>query len=135
MERNSFIFFKDFTDLDFFYTDFFSFSFTNACLPCRLRKTYTVRWAANRFVGPETHNFENVNSISNIFQGTHDFLVLADPLIICIYLRTTDRHFRDQGNARHLTSKLRKWDLLQTLNTSQKPSLWIVAAGKSSFVI
>ena len=34
-------------------------------------------------------------SISKIFQETHDFLVLADQLIICIYLRTTARYFRD----------------------------------------
>ena len=31
-------------------------------------------------------NFENLNSISNIFQETRDFLVLTDPLIIFIYL-------------------------------------------------
>ena len=41
-------------------------------------------------------NFENLNSISNIFQETQDFSVLVDPVIICVYLRTTDRHFRDQ---------------------------------------
>ena len=46
-------------------------------------------------------NFENLNSISNIFQETRDFLVLTDPLIICTYLKTTDRHFRDQVNVRH----------------------------------
>ena len=40
-------------------------------------------------------NFEKLNFISNIFQETHDFLVLADPENICIYLRTTDRHFRE----------------------------------------
>ena len=33
-------------------------------------------------------NFENLNSIPNIFQETHDFLVLTDLVIICIYLRT-----------------------------------------------
>ena len=38
-----FIYFKDFTDLDFFHTDiFFSFSLKNACLPCRLRKAEAV---------------------------------------------------------------------------------------------
>ena len=40
-------------------------------------------------------NFEILNSISNIFQETPDFLVLTDPVIIYIYLRITDRHFRD----------------------------------------
>ena len=49
-------------------------------------------------------NFQNLNSISNIFQEMHNFLVLTDPVIICIYLRTTGRHFRDQGNIRHPTS-------------------------------
>ena len=58
-------------------------------------------------------NFENLNSIPNVFQETHNFLVLTDPLIICIYLRTTDRRFRDPGNVSHLTSKLLKCDLVQ----------------------
>ena len=30
------------------------------------------------------NNSENLNSILNIFQETHDFLVLTDPVIICI---------------------------------------------------
>ena len=59
-------------------------------------------------------NFANLSSISNIFQETHEFLVLTDPLIVSIYLRTTDRHFRGQGNVRHPTSKLLKCDLVQT---------------------
>ena len=33
---------------------FFSFSFRNAYLPCRLRKAYAVLGSANRFVGSET---------------------------------------------------------------------------------
>ena len=73
-------------------------------------------------------NFENLNFISNIFQETQDFLVLKDPAIICIYLRTTDRHFCDQGNVHHPTSKLLKFDLVQTLNTFRNPSLPIFAA-------
>ena len=68
-------------------------------------------------------NFEDLNFISNIFQETHDFLVLTDPVITCICLRTTNRHFRDQGNVRHPTSKLLKCDLVQTLNTFRDPSL------------
>ena len=80
-------------------------------------------------------NFENLNSTSNIFQETHSLLVLGDPVIICIYLRTTDRHFRDQGNVRHLTSKFLKCDLVQTFNTFRNPSLWIFVAGKASVVI
>ena len=40
-------------------------------------------------------SFENLNSILKIFQETHDFLVLMDPITICVYLKTTDRHFRE----------------------------------------
>ena len=80
-------------------------------------------------------NFENSNSISNIFLETHDFLVLVDPLIISIYLRTTVRHFRDQGKVRHPSSKLLKCDLAQTLNTFWDHFLRIVAADKASLVL
>ena len=69
---------------------------TNACLPCRLGKTYAVLWAGNRFVGSETpkHNafdLENLNFIPNIFQETHGFSVLTDSVITCIYLRRSQR--------------------------------------------
>ena len=70
-------------------------------------------------------NFENLNSISNI---------LPDPVIIRIYLRTTDRHFRDQGKVRHPKSKLLKCNLVQKLNTFWKPYLRIFTAGKASLV-
>ena len=66
-------------------------------------------------------NFENLNSISNVFQEAHDPLVLANPLFTCIYL-TTDRHFHDQGNVRRPISKLLKCDLVQTLNIFPNPS-------------
>ena len=79
-------------------------------------------------------NFENINSISNIFQETHDFLVLTDPVIICIYLGITERQFLDQGNVRHPTSKLLKCDLVQILNAFRNPFLRIFAAGKVSLV-
>ena len=79
-------------------------------------------------------NFENLNSISNIFQETHDFFVLTDPVSICIYLGITERHFCDQGNVRYLTSKLLKCDLVQILNTFRNPSLRIFAAEKASLV-
>ena len=80
-------------------------------------------------------DFENLNSISNIFQTTDDFLVLTDPVIICICLRTTNRYFRDQGNVGHPTSKLLKRDFVKTLNTFRNPSLWIYAAGNASLVV
>ena len=70
----------------------------------------------------------------NISQETYDFLVLTDPVIICIYLRTTDRHLRDPGNIRHRTSELLICDLVQTVNTFRNLSLWIFAAGKASLV-
>ena len=50
-------------------------------------------------------NAENLTSISNIFEETHDILVLADAVIMCIYLGTTNRHFCDQGNVGHSNSK------------------------------
>ena len=74
-------------------------------------------------------NFENLNSISNIFQETHHFLVFADAVIICICFW----HFRDQGNVRHPTSKLLKCDLIQTLNTFRNP-FRIFSAGKASLI-
>ena len=79
-------------------------------------------------------NFESLNSISNIFQETHDFLVLTDLVNICLYSRTTDRHSRDQENVCHLTSKLLKCDLVHTLNTFRNYSLRIFSAGKASLV-
>ena len=80
-------------------------------------------------------NFKNLDSIWNIFKETHDFLLLTDPGIICNFLRTTGRHFRDQRNVRHLTSKLLKCDLVHTLNTFRNPSLRICAVAKASLVI
>ena len=65
-----------------------------------------VRMHLNMFLT----NFENFNFMSNIFQETHDFLVLTGLEIACIYLKTTDRHIRDQGNVRHLNSKLLQCD-------------------------
>ena len=80
-------------------------------------------------------NFEKLNSISNIFQETQNFLVLTDPLIICIYLRATDIHFRDQENVCHPTWKFLKCDLVQTLNALLNPSLRTFYVGKGSLVL
>ena len=79
-------------------------------------------------------NFENLNPISTIFCEKINFLVLMDPVIVYIYLRTTDKHFRDQGNVSHPTSKLLKCDLVRTLNTFRNPSLRNFASGKASLV-
>ena len=75
-------------------------------------------------------NFENLNSISYIFQEKHDFLVFTNPVILCIYLRT--RQFCDQENVHHSTSKLLKCDLVQTLNTFRNRALRFFTAGKAS---
>ena len=75
-------------------------------------------------------NFDNLNFTTNIFQETHYFLVLNDPVIICIYLRTTDRHFRDQGHVRHSTSKLPKCDLVQTLITFRNTFCGFLLSGR-----
>ena len=79
-------------------------------------------------------NFKHLNSISNIFQETHDFFFLTDPVIICIYLGISERHFCDQGNVRYPTSTLLKCDLVQILNIFRNPFQWIFAAGKASLV-
>ena len=113
-KKNSSTYLKYFTDLHFFYTDvFFLFSLTNVCLSCRLRKV------ANRFVGSKTpkHNafdkFWKFKSHLEHFSRNTWFLSLDDPVIICIYLKTTDRHCLDQKNIRHSTSKLLKDDFVQ----------------------
>ena len=130
-----------FADLDFFHKDFFFHfhwemfvylvGYAKRIL-CSEQPTVSLAWRDLSTM--LLTNFENLNSISNISQETHDFLVLSDPLIICIYLRTTDRHFRDQRNVLHLMSKLLKCDLVQTLNSFRNPSLRIFAAGKASLV-
>ena len=132
-KQNSSIYFKDFTDLDFLYADiFFIFSYAKCMLYSEQPTFLLARRHLNTML---LTNFKNLNSISNIFPETHDFLVLTDPLIICIYLRTTDRHFRDQGNIRHPTSESLKCDLVETLNTFRNTSLRIFAAGKASLVL
>ena len=75
-------------------------------------------------------NSENLNSISNIFQETYDFLALTDPLIICIYLKPPIDIY--VTNVPH--PKLLKCDLVQTLSTFRNLSLQIFATGKASLV-
>ena len=127
----------------FFFFFFFSFNFfdwqTAVYLVCYAKsmlysEQLTVLLAWRHLNTMILTNLENLNSISNIFQETHDFLVLAEPVIICIYLRTTDRHFRDQVYVRHPTSKLLKCDLVQTLNIFWNPGFRIFDAWKASLV-
>ena len=54
---------------------------------------------------------------------------MTDPVIICIYLRITERHFRDQGNVHYST----KSNLVQT-STFWNTSLQIFTARSASFV-
>ena len=77
-------------------------------------------------------NFDNLNSISNIFQETRDSF--DGPSIIRIYLRTAEKDFLDQGKVRHPSSKLIKYDLVQALNIFRNPFLLIFAAAKGSLV-
>ena len=117
-KKNSSIYFKDFTDLDFFYTIFvrllwempvYLFGYAKRILYCT-QPTILLAWRYLKTM--LLTNFENLNSISNTSQETRNFLVLKDP-VINIYLRAT-RHFCDQGTALHHTSKLLKGDLVQT---------------------
>ena len=94
------IYLKEFTDLDFFYKGFFYFlrqmpvylvGYPNVFCTV-ISQPFLARRHLNTMFLP---NLENLNSFPNIFQETHDFLVLKDPAIICIYSRTTDRDFRD----------------------------------------
>ena len=115
----------------FFIFLFFSHFLWQMLLICRLRKAYAVLSAANRFVGSGTskHNafdqflkfkfhFEN-------FSWNTKFLSF-DPVIICIYLRTNYRHFRNQGKVRHPISTLPKMWF--------GPSTKYLAVGKVSLV-
>ena len=67
-------------------------------------------------------DFENLNSILNISQeflsflglngllnNTRFILVFTDPLIISIYLRTTEKHFCDQGTIRQSVKIIKMW--------------------------
>ena len=72
-KKKSSVCLKNFKDLDFFFFfSFFSFSSSliNVGLPYQLRKAYAVLTLI-------LTNFENLNFISNIFQETHDLLVLT----------------------------------------------------------
>ena len=117
-KQNSSIHFNDLTDLDFFYKHIVFILFENSLFTLMVTQSVkpTVLLARRHPNTMLLTNFENINSISNIFQETQDFLGFKDPQISCIYLKTTNRHFRDQGNVHHPTLKLLKSDLVQTLN-------------------
>ena len=124
-KKKSSIYFKDFTDLDFFYTDIFFdfFLYAKRVLYSMQPTTSLARRHLNTML---LTNFEHFGHFPRNTQA------LTDPLIICVYLRTTNRNFHDQKNFRHPTLKLLIWDLVQTLNIFQNPSLRIFVAGKVS---
>ena len=80
----------------------------------------------------------NLNSISNIFQETHGFLVLKDPVIICIYLRKSQLLWHQKqtflwlGERPSSHLKVTKMYLVQKLNIFLKHSLRIFGARKES---
>ena len=132
MEKISFIYLKDF--LDFIYTEFFFFIFflTNASLACRLRKAYTVLWAANSFVGSEAPNHNDFEQFWKFefhfehFPRNTRFLRFDGSINHLFLVKNHQQKFRDQENVRHPTSNLLKWDLIKTLITFQKPYLRII---------
>ena len=88
--------------------------------------------------------FTSLNSISNVFQEPHDFLIFTVDLYISsrsrqskLPCKNTDGCFPDQGNSHSLTnsSKLLKWDLVYLLNTFGDPSLRIFATEKAYLVL
>ena len=91
------IYLKDFTD--FFYTDIFFVFFDHQNIT--QMPVYNVGYVKGmRYCEQPTvllaRTYLNLNSISNIFQETHGFLVLKDPVIICIYLRKSQLLWHQQ---------------------------------------
>ena len=94
---------------------------------------FTLSVTQTVFVGSETTKPNDFDQFWKFkFHFEHNFLLSRDPVIIRVYLRTTDIHFHDQGNVREPTSELLKCDLVQTLNTFRNPSMQTFAAGKAS---
>ena len=94
---------------------------------------FTLSVTQTVFVGSETTKPNDFDQFWKFkFHFEHNFLLSRDPVIIRVYLRTTDIHFHDQGNVREPTSELLKCDLVQTLNTFRNTSMRIFAAGKAS---
>ena len=106
------------------YRYFFIF-FGNACLHCRLHKAYGVLWAANRFVDLETRHL-NTDALDQFWKFEFHFehfprntrFLSFDALTNYLYLFKT---FPWPGEVRHLTSKLLKCDLVETLNNFRNP--------------
>ena len=100
--------FQGFYRFNCFYINIFWQNLFDKCRSThRLRKAYAVPWAANCFLARRhlnkmfLTNFENLNSISNISQETHDFL--GD----CNWTRTHN-HLLYKRTLKYL-AKLAKW--------------------------
>ena len=100
--------FQGFYRFNCFYINIFWQNLFDKCRSThRLRKAYAVPWAANCFLARRhlnkmfLTNFENLNSISNISQETHDFL--SD----CNWTRTHN-HLLYKRTLKYL-AKLAKW--------------------------
>ena len=115
-------------------------------------KAHAGLWVINRLAGSDrpkhnaldlmAKNPENLNSILNIFQETHDFWVLKDSVTISIYLRINQRKFllkkhqqtfswpgeRPSSHPKVLVQIFK--DLVQKLNIFRDHSLQIFVAGK-----
>ena len=86
--KNSSIYLKDFTDLDFFSQMFLFFIlfYLVVYVKLMLYSEQPIVLLARRHLNIMLlNNFENLVSISNILQETHDFLVFTDPTVTCIY--------------------------------------------------
>lgn len=79
-DKNSSVYLRVFTE--FFYTDLFSFLSTNACL-LGDAKSLVKRNAFNII----DEIFENLNTVSNIFKESHNFLVFEGSVTTYISLR------------------------------------------------
>ena len=88
--------------------------------------------------------FTSLNSISNVFQEPHDFLIFTVDLYISSRSRQSKlpckKHWRTfswSGEQPFIdnSSKLLKWDLVYLLNTFGDPSLRIFATEKAYLVL
>ena len=144
--RSRFLFFFFFSCslfFSFFFFLFFSlFCLTNSCLPyavkqsaCCTLSSQPFCWLGDTYKDNAFEKFWKFNFHFKHLVRNTNFLVLRNPIIICIYLTTTGRRFCEHGNICHPTSKLLKWNLVQNLNMFRNPSLWFFAAGKASLVL
>ena len=122
-EKNSSTYLKHFTDSGFFFSFslvfFFFFIFFGKCLFTLL---VTQNVCCTKSSQPfcclgDTKTliltkFENLNFILNIFQETRFLSFYWPSNYLYLFLTTIFRHFRDQRNVRHSTSKLLKCDLV-----------------------